>query len=155
MTDVNILLHPFRGEAPYFETDDQNEWADVAIPPRKQPFLGSSICVSASASQNAYFEKHGVIGRPKLRTSTKQNQRAAPDVGVYAATPVEVATQRSGYPKVYVWLGYLVFALLFGGVIATAITRSPLTEIAVPVGFTLWAVLAYFIRRRDGRRVDA
>jgi hypothetical protein len=65
-------------------------------------------------------------------------------------TPVsDSKSMRKPYPTSYIALGYVVFFLLAAGVIGTIAWPSRIAQLAVPIGFTLWALLAYLLRRYD------
>jgi hypothetical protein len=66
----------------------------------------------------------------------------------------EAAPRRFGYPKIYGWLGCLVFVLIGAGIVSTATRPSEITQLGVPIGFTLWAVLAYLIGKSDRRHLN-
>lgn len=63
-------------------------------------------------------------------------------------------TSPTRYPMLYTWLGYLVFILIIAGIVTTAVIPSPVTKLGVPLGLTLWVILAYLLRRIDQRRLD-
>ena len=58
------------------------------------------------------------------------------------------------YPRIFVVLSCLVFGLLAAGVIGVVVAPNKITELGVPLGFTLWAVLAKAIDRYDQRQLN-
>jgi hypothetical protein len=61
---------------------------------------------------------------------------------------------RTQYPPIYRLTAVVVFVLLAAGVIGMVLAPGSVTGLGVPFGFTLWAVLAWFVERRDQLRAD-
>lgn len=59
------------------------------------------------------------------------------------------------YPRGYGIAAIMVFVLLVAGVVGTIIAPGRLSGLGVPLGFALWAVLAWLLQRRDRLRTDA
>ena len=62
--------------------------------------------------------------------------------------------ENAGYPVIFTICAYMVFALIAGGIIGTIVRPSKITELGVPLGLTLWAILASAIGRFDRRQTD-
>lgn len=58
-----------------------------------------------------------------------------------------VVGKTTQYPRIYGLLGMLVFLLLALGVVGTFIYPNAFTRLGVPLGLTLWAVLAFMLKR--------
>lgn len=77
--------------------------------------------------------------------------------GIHFSYPVLYApsmAKQDAYPAVYYALGIAVFVLLIGGALGMLLAPSPLTAVPVPLGLSLWALLAAALKRFDSPRED-
>lgn len=59
---------------------------------------------------------------------------------------------RRNYPYILSIMSIGVLVLILGGAIATVVSRNWISELGVPLGFSLWALEAWLIKRWDRRR---
>lgn len=67
----------------------------------------------------------------------------------------QAALNRRQYPPGYGVAAIVIFVLLATGVVGTIIAPGRVSGLGVPLGFGLWAVLAWLLEQRDRRRTDA
>ena len=157
MNNAAIKLLPYNSMGSYPEWEDEDSVARMAfIPARKAPFVSAArdhashmiVLGYADAALAKHAARHRMEARPadQLRSlnHTLNMNRKQTDF-----------FREDKYPKAYAVMGYLVVVIIVSGIILTAIKPSEITELGVPVGLTLWAVLAHFLRRRDRRNVHA
>jgi hypothetical protein len=58
------------------------------------------------------------------------------------------------YPPIYRLTAVGVFVLLAAGAVGMVLAPSSVTGLGVPLGFTLWAILARYVEQHDQLRAD-
>jgi hypothetical protein len=69
-------------------------------------------------------------------------------------TPVGASPDRRTVHAMYTAAFIVALLMLFGGVVGTIIAPSNLTKLGVPLGLTLWAILAWLLSREDQSRLN-
>jgi hypothetical protein len=140
---------------PQYFGEDDNEGVRARIPKRKVSLALPTERPSYQDMKVYYIGTLDAKGYRRVKVhqvAFNQEGEAAPQT----LPSVSVSShQKARYPALYAWLGVLVFILFIGGAVLTAFKPSPLTGLGVPLAFTLWAGLAYMIRRADRRTLDA
>jgi hypothetical protein len=144
MSETVLPLVPTKGLPRYFEINNEDGWRGTAIPARKAPYVTSGAELKVEI-EYTYFAGVKIASRPETEPETSKQDEVH--------SPITYNDRR--YPRLYHYLGYLVFIIIIGGIIGTIVEPSAVTELGLPVGFTLWAILAYLLRRSDRLHPDA
>ena len=122
----------------------------VGMPDRK---VSIASAIRHEARDTFYFD---TLPISDIKSARRQRLERNP----ISHTEIEIKTAdkkvslKSDYPRMYAFLGLLVLAMIGAGVIGMAFWPSPIMGLFVPVGFTLWAILSYFLRGSGQRNIN-
>jgi|ERR1700722_1928424 len=146
MSDATLRTAPSSKTTPAYWRGSYADdgWENLHIPARK-----ASLAVNVR--YRVYSDDDAYAGIYDLKNMLRQHAQSDAKAEALRAT----LDERTTYPWFFVWLGWIVFLLIGGGVVAPIVAHLPIAALGVPLGFTLWTLLAYLIRKVDQRRQDA